>query len=75
MSALDYLSDKKVRANLAKRKNLTKIIVSQRATSLTGCDRIMVYEEGRIVGMGTHQELLASCPIYKEIYEMQVRAQ
>lgn len=71
-SALDYISDKKVRDNLAKRAGLTRIFVSQRATSLAGCDQIFVYDNGTIVAHGKHDELLASCPLYKEIYEMQV---
>jgi ATP-binding cassette subfamily B multidrug efflux pump len=73
-SALDYLSDEKVRANLSSRKELTKIMVSQRASSLAHCDLILVYDNGQIVAQGTHEELLKSCSIYRDIYEMQ-RAQ
>jgi len=71
-SALDFLSDKKVRSNLGKKKNLTKIIVSQRATSLANCSKILVYDNGGIIAEGTHETLLSSCPVYREIYEMQV---
>ncbi|MCQ2800073.1 MAG: ABC transporter ATP-binding protein/permease [Bacilli bacterium] len=70
-SALDYLSDQKVRANISKINGLTKIIVSQRATSLKDCDQILVYDNGQIVANGTHETLVESCDIYKEIYEMQ----
>lgn len=70
-SALDYLSDQKVRANISAIKGLTKIIVSQRATSLKDCDQILVYDNGRIVAIGNHASLVESCDIYKEIYEMQ----
>jgi ATP-binding cassette, subfamily B, multidrug efflux pump len=71
-SALDYLSDLHVRQNIAKRPGLTKIIVSQRAGTLRDCDLILVYDNGRIVAQGTHEELLLSSPIYHEIYQMQV---
>lgn len=74
-SALDFISDKTVRQNLQKKKDLTKIIVSQRATSLADCDQIFVYDKGRIVAQGKHDELLKTCPIYKDIYEMQVANQ
>lgn len=74
-SALDFLTDEKVRKAIAKKPGLTKIIVSQRATSLMGCDAIYVYDNGRIVASGTHEELLKKCPLYKSIYEMQVAAQ
>jgi ATP-binding cassette subfamily B multidrug efflux pump len=70
-SALDFLSDQKVRHNIAERKNLTKILVSQRASSLRDCDQIFVYDNGQIVAIGTHEELLKSCPIYQEIDAMQ----
>lgn len=72
-SALDYLSEKALRDNLAKRKGLTKIIVSQRVSSIKDCDEIFVFENGRIVAKGTHDELLKKSPIYKEIDELQRR--
>jgi ABC-type multidrug transport system fused ATPase/permease subunit len=74
-SALDYLSDMKVRKNIWAKEGLSKIIVSQRASTLRGCDEIIVLDEGKIVGEGSHESLLSSCPIYREIYEMQVRSE
>ena len=71
-SALDYLSDKKVRENINKRPNLTKIIVSQRATTLSDSSLILVMDKGEIVARGTHESLLKECEIYRDIYEMQV---
>ncbi len=71
MSALDYLSDQKVRSNISKIKGLTKIIVSQRASSLIDCDKIFVFDNGQIVASGKHEELLDSCEIYREIFEIQ----
>ncbi len=70
-SALDYLSDQKVRQNISSIPGLTKIIVSQRAGSLKDCDLILVFDKGRIIAQGTHQELLRTCSVYEEIYEMQ----
>lgn len=70
-SALDFLSDQQVRHNIAEKKELTKIIVSQRASSLRDCDQILVYDNGQIVAIGTHEELLKSCPIYHDIDAMQ----
>ena len=72
-SALDYKSDAQVRKNIKKRR-LTTIIVSQRATSIMDMDAIYVFEAGKVVAKGTHEELLSSCPIYREIYESQVAA-
>lgn len=74
-SALDYQSDHKVRANIKKRKGLSTIIVSQRATSISDCDLIYVLDKGKIVASGKHDELLKSCSIYQEIYETQVAVQ
>ena len=71
-SALDYKSDLLVRQNIKKRKGITSIIVSQRATSIKDCDNIYVFDQGQIVGVGRHDALLSSCPIYREIYEAQV---
>ena len=70
-SALDYKSDASLRKNLRKRK-LTLIMVSQRATSIKDMDRIYVLDQGRLAAVGRHEELLSSCSIYREIYETQV---
>lgn len=70
-SALDYLSDQQVRHNISEIPGLTKMIISQRAGSLKDCDLILVYDKGRIIAQGKHEELLKSCPVYQEIYEMQ----
>lgn len=74
MSALDFLTDKNVRSNLAKFKDLTKIYVSQRATTLMHCDKIIVIDKGRIESIGTHDELMNKSKVYKEIYESQTRS-
>ena len=67
-SALDLLTDKKIRNTLKDIKETSKIIVSQRVASISECDEIIVIDEGHLVGKGTHEELLKTCPIYKEIY-------
>ena len=51
----------------------TKIIVAQRVSSIQEADRIIVLDEGRMVGMGTHEELLKTCPVYQEIYASQFK--
>ncbi len=67
-SALDYKTDRIVRANLNKEfKNTTKVIVAQRIGTIMNADKIIVLNEGKMVGQGTHQELLKNCEIYKEI--------
>ncbi len=73
-SALDYLTDKKVRENILKRKDVTLIIVSQRATSLMNADKIIVVDNGKIDSIGKHEELLNKSKIYKEIYDSQTLA-
>lgn len=72
-SALDYKSDLLVRQNVRKRKGMTLVMVSQRATSIKDCDRIYVLDKGKVVGEGKHEELLSSCDIYREVYEAQVK--
>lgn len=74
-SALDYKSDLLVRQNIRKRKDVTLIMVSQRATSIKDCQHIYVLDKGTIVGEGKHEALLSSCEVYREIYEAQVRQQ
>lgn len=67
-SALDYKTDKTLRKELSKyTKDATKIIVAQRVGTIMDADQIVVLSEGRIVGVGTHKELLETCDVYKEI--------
>ncbi len=71
-SALDYATDAKLRAAIAELSpKPTLLIISQRAASMLYADMIIVMDEGRIAGQGTHSELLANCPVYREIYESQ----
>ena len=72
-SALDLLTDKKIRSHIASFKDMTKIIVSQRVSTIQNADFILVLEGGQVVGQGKHEDLLVNCPIYKEIYETQVK--
>ena len=68
-SALDYATDAALRASIREMDgDVTTIIVSQRTASLRNADRIIVMDDGHIVGIGTHEELLRNCDIYKEIY-------
>lgn len=72
-SALDYKTDAKLRAELAvKTKSQTKFIVAQRVTSIMQADRIIVLDGGKIVGIGTHGELLKNNEIYREIASSQL---
>ncbi len=71
-SALDYATDKKLRAAL-KARGGTTFIVSQRAASVIEADKIVVLDDGEIAGLGTHEELLEGCAVYREIYETQFR--
>ena len=72
-SALDYKTDAALRAALRELGDtVTTITVAQRASSVMGCDRILVLDEGRCVGYGTHAQLLESCPVYREISDSQM---
>lgn len=74
MSALDYATDLELRRQLAsKMGDVTKIIISQRATSIQHADHILVMDDGRCVGYGTHAELLEQCPVYADIYRTQMQ--
>ncbi len=70
-SALDYATEARLRHNLSELGNMTVLTVSQRAGSLMAMDRIIVLDRGRIVDIGTHQELLERCDVYREIFSSQ----
>lgn len=72
-SALDMKTDAKLRARLEKEeKDAVKIIVAQRVSTILDADQILVLDEGRIVGLGTHSELLDSCEVYRQIAASQL---
>ena len=66
-SALDYATDLELRRAIRKLET-TVFIVSQRASSVRDADKIIVLDEGRIVGIGTHAELMETCEVYREIF-------
>lgn len=72
-SALDYHTDRLLRDELKKRtKGATTLIVAQRIGTILNADKIIVLDEGRVAGIGTHRELLQTCPVYREIAESQL---
>ena len=72
-SALDYKTDANLRRALAENLTDTTVItVAQRVSSVKNCDVILVLDEGRIIGLGTHDELMVTCPEYKEISDSQM---
>ena len=71
-SALDYATDAKLRQSLRSLEDrTTTFIVSQRASSIRHADKILVLDDGKLAGMGTHEELLRDCQVYQEIYYSQ----
>ena len=73
-SALDFATDAALRKSLKELKGEpTVFIVSQRTSSIQHADLILVLEDGDLVGKGTHEELLESCEVYKEIYMSQYK--
>lgn len=74
-SALDYATDARLRQALAREQADTAVlVVAQRIATVMGADQIIVLDEGRVVGQGTHEELLCSCPEYLEIAKSQLSA-
>lgn len=72
-SALDMKTDQTLRQNLKESMGEAAIIlVAQRVSTILDADRILVVDDGRIVGQGTHGELLRTCPLYREIAEIQL---
>ena len=71
-SALDFITEAKLRAALETQIGKTKIIVAQRVGTILHADKIIVLDDGKIVGEGTHEDLLASCEVYREIVQSQL---
>lgn len=72
-SALDYKTDAAMRAGVAKNfADTTTIIIAQRVSSVRSCDKILVLESGQALGLGTHEELLKNCELYREIHTLQM---
>ncbi len=72
-SALDYKTDAAMRGAIAREmEGVTAVVVAQRVSSVMGCDLILVLEEGEVIGMGSHAQLMENCPIYREISDSQM---
>ena len=72
-SALDFLTEREIKENYAARlSGKSRIVATQRISTAMSADRIYVMDKGAIIGVGTHRQLLASCPIYREIAESQL---
>ena len=72
---MDYKTDAKLRGELTKQMpDVTKVIVAQRVSTIRHADKIIVLDKGEVVGMGTHEQLLADCNVYKEIALSQLSA-
>lgn len=68
-SALDFMTESKLRARLKKRlKGKTQIIVTQRVSTAKSCDKILVFDAGKLLAVGNHDDLAENCPLYREIY-------
>ncbi len=73
-SALDLLTEHHVKDNIKNNyPSLSKIYISQRISTVSSCDLILVLDGGRLVGKGSHDELMKNCPIYQEIYTSQIK--
>ena len=72
-SALDYKTDSRLRRAIREEMgDVTTVIVAQRVSSIMHCDLILVLDEGEIIGKGTHEELMESCEVYREISDSQI---
>ena len=72
LSAVDADTEKNILTNIRTLKNrMTTFLIAHRISALKQCDRILVLDEGKLVGFGTHDELMQSCQLYKNIDEMQ----
>ena len=71
-SAVDMATDARIREGLRSLTDVTKVIVAQRVASVADADKIVILDEGRVHAGGTPAELLATAPIYQELYRTQV---
>ena len=71
-SALDYQTDAKLRQAIKQHTQATTILIAQRISTVLHADQILVLEEGQVVGLGSHQELAQTCPLYKELMALQL---
>ena len=72
-SALDYQTDARLRQTIRQDYgDTTTVIIAQRVSSVKNCDKILVLEEGRMSGLGTHEELMQTCALYREISKLQM---
>ena len=75
-SALDVATDARLRAALRpETRDAAVLLVGQRVATIRHADQILVLEDGRVVGLGSHDELLAGCPTYQEIVESQLQTE
>ena len=72
-SAVDTATEGKIRRELARLDEVTKIIIAQRITSVMNTDQIIILDDGKVHAVGTHQQLLEHDPIYQEIYASQMK--
>ena len=73
-SALDFKTDAALRKALAKEtKDSAVLIIAQRVSTIQHANQIVVLNQGQMAGIGTHEELLQNCPVYREIYESQTK--
>lgn len=71
-SALDYQTDAKLRQAIKQHTQATTILIAQRISTVLHADQILVLEEGQVVGLGSHQELAQTCPLYQELMALQL---
>jgi ATP-binding cassette subfamily B protein len=75
-SAVDTATEAKIRDCFANElKDTTKLIIAQRISSIQDADKILVLDDGKVIGMGTHEELVKTCEAYEEIYTTQIGSQ
>ena len=72
-SALDFATDANLRKAIKEEVDSTVILVSQRANTVRNADLIIVLDNGNVVGMGKHKDLLENCDVYREIYQTQTK--